>query len=235
MPLPKEKTKPKEDIGSYSMLIYGTSKFGKTTFASKFPDAVFFATEPGTHALEVYVDQVTSWEQFQADCKEIAAGKHKFKTIVIDTVELLYKYCQDCICTKLGIKHESELGFGKGFQLVNNEFQRALTRLASLDYGLILIGHSQEKEIETRTGKYKKNIPSLSDAPRKIVTSLVDIILYGETEAVKDEATGKVIGQRRVWRTKPHTYYDAGDRTGRLPDTIPVDHDAFVKAFTSKL
>lgn len=233
MPLPKEKTKPKDDTAFYSYLIYGPSKFGKTTFASKFPDAVFFATEPGTHSLEVYVDQVTTWEQFQANCKEIASGKHKFKTIVIDTVDNLYKYCSDCICGKLGIKHESELGFGKGFTMVNNEFLRALTRLAQLDYGLILISHSQEKEIETRTGKYKKNIPSLSDAPRKIVTGLVDIILYGETEAVKDDA-GKVVGQRRVWRTKPHTYYEAGDRTRRLPDTVPVDYDSFVKAFSSK-
>ena len=35
----------------------------------------------------------------------------------------------------------------------------------------------------------------------------------------------------RVMRTKPHPTYEAGDRTGRLPEQLPLDYDAFVKAF----
>lgn len=234
MPLPKAKTKPKTDLGQFSMLIYGPTKFGKTTFASKFKDAVFLATEPGTNSLEVFVDQVKSWTEFTANCKELAAGKHNFKTIVVDTVDNLYKYCSEEVCSKLNIKHESELGFGKGFSMVNNEFLRVLTRLAQLPYGLVLISHSQEKELDTRTGKIKKMVPTLPEAARKIVCGLVDIILFGENEVIKDETTGKSIGLRRVWRTKTHPYYEAGDRTGRLPDTIDLDYEKFIDAFNSK-
>ena len=32
-------------------------------------------------------------------------------------------------------------------------------------------------------------------------------------------------------RTKPTTLFEAGDRTGRLPETIPLDYEAFVHAF----
>jgi len=36
---------------------------------------------------------------------------------------------------------------------------------------------------------------------------------------------------RRVMRTKPSPYWEAGDRTGRLPETIELDFDAFLAAF----
>ena len=44
------------------------------------------------------------------------------------------------------------------------------------------------------------------------------------------DADGKPIF-RRVIRTKPHPDYDAGDRTGRLPETIDLDFAKFEAAF----
>jgi hypothetical protein len=38
---------------------------------------------------------------------------------------------------------------------------------------------------------------------------------------------------RRVIRTKPSLYYEAGDRTGRLPETIDLDFKQFLEAFTA--
>jgi hypothetical protein len=32
-------------------------------------------------------------------------------------------------------------------------------------------------------------------------------------------------------RTKPSQYYEAGDRTKRLPEVIELDYNAFLKAF----
>ena len=43
---------------------------------------------------------------------------------------------------------------------------------------------------------------------------------------------GKPVWQR-VMRTKPSPNYDAGDRTGRLPEVIPLDFSSFVKAFNN--
>ena len=61
--------------------------------------------------------------------------------------------CSDYVCAKFKIEHESDLGYGKGWALINNEFYRVLTKLAFLPYRLFLVSHVQEKEIETRTGK----------------------------------------------------------------------------------
>jgi hypothetical protein len=59
----------------------------------------------------------------------------------------------------------------------------------------------------------------------------VDIILFGDSVAKKDTAGNVTI--ERVVRTKPHPTYEAGDRTGRLPEFLPLDYEQFVKAFNS--
>jgi hypothetical protein len=230
MTLPTTKTKPTTEIEKQTILLYAVPKLGKSTFASKFPEAVFFECEPGLNHLEVFKVPTYSWEAFLEACKLIAKGDHQFKTIVIDTVDNAFKMCSDYVCAKHGIEYEGDMGHGKGWALVKNEWHRVLTRLASLPYGLVLISHAVDKTIETRTGEYTKTQPSLPDRARNVVLGLVDIILYGDSVSRKDAAGNVVVD--RVLRTKPHPTYEAGDRTGRLPEILPLDYAAFHSAFT---
>ncbi len=227
--LPTKKTPPKQDLAGLTLLVYGPSKIGKSTWCSQADGALFLATEPGLNALEVYQAPVNSWEELLAACGEIAEGKHGFKTVVLDTVDNAYRMCADYICKKFKIEHESDLGYGKGYALINNEFHRVLTKLAFLPYGLFLVSHSQEKEIETRTGKHTRIVPTLPDKARKIVLGMVDLILFCDLE-VTPGPNGKPT-VRRVMRTKPSPNYEAGDRTGRLPEVIDLDFRVFLEAF----
>ena len=229
--LPTEPSKPVTELGKQTILLYGAPKLGKSSFASKAPGALFFECEPGLNHLEVFKVPTYSWEAFLEACKLIAKGDHNFKTIVIDTVDNAFKMCSDYVCAKHGIEYEGDMGHGKGWALVKNEWHRVLTRLASLPYGLILISHAIDKTIETRTGEYTKTTPSLPDRARNVVLGLVDIILFGDSVAKKDAAGNVTI--ERVLRTKPHPTYEAGDRTGRLPELLPLDYEQFVKAFNS--
>ena len=104
-----------------------------------------------------------------------------------------------------------------------------LNKLAFLPYGLILISHSQVKELETRTGKVSRIVPTLPDKARKLVVGLVDIILFCDLEQQKSGDGTQTTA--RVLRSKPSPHYDAGDRTGRLPDVMPMSYSAFVAAF----
>jgi hypothetical protein len=229
MTLPTEKTKPKTKLADLTVLLYGPPKIGKSTWCSQAPGALFLATEPGLNSLEVFQVTVTSWPTLLESCKAIVDSEHKFKTVVIDTVDNAYKFCSAHVCEQNGVKHESELGYGKGFALVNNEFQRVLNRLAQLPTGLFLVSHAVDREFETRTGKYTKSVPTLPNRAREIVLGLADMVLFAdlEAEAGKD---GKSIFHR-VIRTAPHLNYEAGDRTGRLPETIDLDFGAFRVAF----
>lgn len=229
--LPTAKTKPTPDFGRKSILVYGQPKIGKSQMASRFPDALFLECEPGLSELEVFKIPTYSWPDFLDACKLVAAGNHPFKTIVIDTVDNAFKYCADHVNAQHKVDYEGDLPHGKGWAFVKNEWHRVLTKLASLPYGLVLISHAVDKQIETRTGTITRTQPSLPDRARGVVLGLVDIILYCDAVARKDKDRTVV---ERIIRTKPHPTYEAGDRTGRLPETLPLDFDALVRAFHSE-
>lgn len=226
--LPKQKTPPKMSLTDLTVLVYGPSKIGKSTWCASAEGAVFLATEAGLNSLEVFQAPIGSWDELLAACKEIAEGQHAFKTVVLDTVDNAYRMCAEHVCQKNKVEHESDLGYGKGYALINNEFHRVLTKLSLLPYGLFLISHSQERELETRTGKLTRVVPTLPDKARKIVLGMVDVILYCDLEVTAD-AEGKRVS-RRVVRTKPSMHYEAGDRTGRLPEVIDLDFAKFAEA-----
>ena len=150
---------------------------------SKAENALFLATEPGLNALDVYQMPIQSWDDLLNACAEIGEGKHPFKTVIIDTIDNAYKFCTEYILKKFKVEHESDLGYGKGYALVNNEFQRVLTKLAFLPYGLFLISHAKEMEVDSRTGKYMRVVPTLPDKARKIVLGMADMVLFCDLEA----------------------------------------------------
>ena len=229
MPLPTTKTQPKPDLADLTVLVYGQTKIGKTTLCSQADGALFLATEPGLNALDVYQVPIQSWEDLRKACAEIVEGNHPFKTVILDTIDNAYKFCTEYILAKFKVEHESDLGYGKGYALVNNEFQRVLTKLAFLPYGLFLISHAKEMEVDSRTGKYTRVVPTLPDKARKIVLGMADMVLFCDLEVTPGENGEQRV--RRVIRTKPSLYYEAGDRTGRLPDILDLDFKAFLTAF----
>lgn len=229
--LPIEKTPPKQALADLSVLVYGRPKAGKSSFCAQADDALFLATEAGLNHLDTYQAPINSWEELLEACADIAIGSHPFRTIILDTVDNAYRLCAEYICKKHRIDHESDLGYGKGYALISNEFTRVLTKLSLLPYGLYIVSHAQDIEIETRTGKYNRTVPTLPEKARKVVLGLVDMILFVDFESYSDEQSETQF--RRVIRTKPSTTYEAGDRTGRLPETLPLDYQVFIEAFTN--
>ena len=222
--LPAKKTPPKGKMEEQTILLYGPPKIGKSTLASQFDNPLFLATEAGLNNLEVYQIPIPTWDEFLTACKEITTQKHEFKTIVIDTVDNLFKACSEYVRKKNNIQHESDLEWGKGWQLVKDEFTRALTKLSLLPYGLVMVSHADSIEIKTRTAKINKTVPTLPKSAREIVLSMSDIILLAESIVTDD-------GENRILRTKPSENWEAGDRTGRLPAMLPLEFKAFYNAF----
>lgn len=228
MLLPTEKAPKKTDLADLTVLIYGAPKIGKSTFASGAEDALFLATEAGLNHLETYQVPIMSWEDLLDACAEIAKGEHSFRTIIIDTIDNAFKMCEEYVCAQHKIRHPADLEYGKGFALVVSEFTRVLTKLSMLPYGLYLISHAEQIEVKTRTGNYKKWVPTLGGKARKAVLGLVDIILYADIDEDKDTEGNPL--EMRVIRSKPATSYEAGDRTGMLPETLPLDFMAFARS-----
>jgi hypothetical protein len=244
--LPTKKLEPTRSLSDLPVLLYGAPKIGKTTFCSQADEALILATEPGAKSLSRYEVEIPDWNKMLAVCAEIAEGNHKFKTIVIDTVDNAYEFATQYILSQYSTetvkkRHPSELGdWGVGHALINTEFKRVLTKLAALPYGLFLISHAKDKEITTPTEKYMRKIPTLSGTASSIVEKFVSIILYFDIDADKPlyNEDGVLLGYQRVIRTRPNKYWMAGNRTESvLPDTIELpsadkSFATFIDAFT---
>lgn len=227
--LPTEKTTPKTELSDFVFLLHSPPKLGKTTFAAEFPDAVFLATEQGHNSLSCFKVDVPSWDVLLSVGTELAAGGHGFKSVILDTADNALSACRNYVCKKHNVDHEADLSYGKGYSLILNEFGRVLTKFSMLGLGLVLISHSEVLEITTRTGTTHKIVPSLKSRARKLALGMSDFIFYGDSLVAKDANGAEAL--QRIWRTKPHPNYEAGDRTGRLPDPLPMDFSVFKAAF----
>ena len=231
--LPKEKTPAKKDPLSATTLIYGHPKVGKSTFCSNFPNTLFLATERGLDYLNVYQVPITTYEELCEAYKELKVGNHEFKTLVIDTVDRLYQIIRDYVMKKNNIQHESELEWGKGWELVAKTFSTVFYNLTNLPMGIVIISHAEQKEEKTRTGKEVKIYPTLPKKARDLIVNFVDNILYFEALDTVDEEGNPTI--KRIIRTKPSQAYEAGSRIGGLPDDIPLDYEEYMKAIKGAL
>ena len=89
------------DMRGYSVFFYGEPKSGKTTTATKFPKHLLIAAEKGYNAIPGAMAQpVNTWAEFKKVLKQLANPEvqNKFETIILDTIDLLYDFCEKYIC-----------------------------------------------------------------------------------------------------------------------------------------
>lgn len=230
MQLPTQTTPPLMEVTDYTILLYGPPKVGKSTFCAGAPNAVFLATEPGLNSLDVFQMPITSWDEMKEAYDLLRKGNHKFKTIIIDTVDLAFHFCTVWGRKQLDITHESDAGYGKGHSFIRDEFMRQMSAFASLPYGLILVSHSVFKEVDTRSGKRTRIVPTLPGKASDSVISMADIIMLADLQ--DNHENGKSTTER-VLRCSPTAAYEAGDRTGHLPDTLKLEYKAVAGAFAA--
>lgn len=223
-----DKPKPVEtSLSKYKFLVYGAPGAGKSTLASKFPDAVFVATEPGLNYLEVSTmtdDEgnpviMKNWTEFCQAIRLLVTEKHKYKTVVIDTVDNALEFCALHVLKSREIEHESDEGFGKGYNLITREFKKVLNHLAAAGFGVVFISHEKTSERETKGIKRSYTDTSLSTGGRNFINGLVDFIFY----CYQDN------DHHRLMLTKATLNLNAKDRTGHLPAQMPIDFPTLEK------
>lgn len=230
--LPTKKRPVTRDLGGQSILIYGPHGVGKTTFANELTDStLFLATEEGQGFIECYHEGCHSWKKYLAILEALKEGQaDQYKAFAVDTVDALYMLCAQYIGQKHGFDHASDEDWGKGYQLIREEFDRGLNQLLALGKGVVLISHSQDREVKTRVLTITKTMPTMPGSARRVILPLVSVIIYAGFKWVKDEKTGEKI-EKRVAIMKPSENLEAKDRTGRLPEVMPLKAKLFVKAY----
>lgn len=177
---------------------------------------------------------INSWSEFKQVIKQLKEPtvKEKFETIIIDTTDIAFGYCEKYICDNakradgsFGVDSINEIGYGKGYKMLDNEFDSCLRSIVQMDYGLVLISHAVDKTFTDESGKeFNQIVPTLDKRARNIVSRMADIIGYSRT--VTNDKGNNVT--KLFMRGTPR--YVAGSRFKYTPDYIDFDYNSLVNA-----
>lgn len=220
--LPAEKTMSAGELQQKMVTLYGPAGIGKSTLASQWADGeVFFFNCAGELGeLEVYQEHIPSWEAFReyawALAEKAAKDSLPYKAAAIDTADVLGRYCAETVRKQLGIVHESDLDWGKGWSTLRDAWQINIAKLAAIpDMGVVFVAHADEKEVKTRSSQYDKWQIRGVKGVRQTMVDMSDIVLFLDYKEGDEET--------RVIRTKPSRYWDAKER-GQKP-RLPAEID----------
>jgi len=225
--------KVSRDMRGYSVLFYGEPKSGKTTIASKFPQSLLLAFEKGYNALAgVKAQPINSWAEFLKVLRQLKDEKVKeiFETIIIDTADIAYNYCEKYICANNGVDTVADIPYGKGYGLIGTEFDEKLRSIVQMGYGIVLISHATDKTFTDEAGnQYNKIVPTLDKRANNIVSRMTDIIGYSRA-VTDDQGNNKTMlfirGTQR---------YEAGSRFKYTPDYIEFSYKNLVDTITEAI
>jgi hypothetical protein len=219
--LPTTKTVSSGELVDKMTVIHGPAGVGKSTLASQWAggNIFFFNCAGELGELEVYQQSIPNWREFLSYAWSVAEasvkGENQFSGCAIDTSDVLGSYCAERVRQKLGIVHESDLDYGKGWNALRDEWHRACAKLAAIpNFGVVHVTHSTEVEVKTRSAQWNKQIPRGSKGIREVMVDMADLVLFVDY-AENDE-------EKRVIRTKPSRYWEAKERgqNPRLPAEI---------------
>lgn len=227
------------DLVLLKWFLYGSAGLGKSTFMSQAVDGkrkpLFLSTDSGLRFIKCYKKSITSWRGFDNLVDEIIKTKPKiYSMIVIDTVDILFKYCQREACLKLNITHPGDLEWGKGYSIIRDKFETTIAKLISWceenKVGFGVISHSKDIEIRGRTVKTSKLVPTLSSQAYGVLAPLMDLIGYvGFSPEKADRLPNGEMGRLVIF--EPSEELEAKDRTGRMPAQCKLDYEAVREAY----
>jgi hypothetical protein len=244
--LPTERRHVSTRIEDYSVLFYGPYKFGKSTFFSSFPDALFLATEPGTTGLDIFEFNsehggVYNWQIMEQAVKMLERCK-RFPNIIVDTADKAYKKCMRRVCELKGVKHPHDANdYGSTWDAVSAEYNGMCDRIRATGRALYFTSHIKEGEVEAADGqKFNRVGPTLTGQAATAVLASVHFIFYGQYVRQADGT------QRRVIVTEGSDTVTAGQRKiagGKvklppvilLPEDESQDYETFKAAFEGRL
>ena len=222
--------------------IYGTEGVGKSTFASRFPGAVFIDTEGSTAHMDVArFDPPRDLDEVIKQIDYVISHPGDFGTLVIDTVDWLEKLIFQAVCSEKQLKNIEDMGYGKGYVYAKQKMQKLLEMLDIVigrGVHVVLVCHSAIRKFEQpdEMGSYDRYMLKLNEkniAP--LIKEWVDMLLFVNYKTdVVTAGDGKTKkgrgGQKRVMYANHSACWDAKNRFG-LPDEMPFDYDQIAQIF----
>ncbi len=216
------------------VVLYGTEGIGKTTLAAQFPEPLFIDTEGSTKFIDISrTERPTSWAMLLDQVSCVWEDPSLCRTLVIDTADWAEQLCAADICAQKKISSIEEIGYGKGYIYLAEEFGRLLNTLSEITErgsNVVLTAHAKMRKFEQpdELGAYDRWELKLQKTVASLVKEWADLLLFANYKTFsvavdKDGKKHKAQGGKRVMYTTHHPCWDAKNRLG-LPDELPMDY-----------
>ena len=212
-PLPKGPNKPKVDISTASLGITGFAKTGKTSFVINAKNHFVFNLDDGLDFFEHTGERFgrNEYEALEQRVQEFSTlskkGELPYKSIVVDTVDEMWKMCANDVCRR---KHLDAITLNLRTE-ANSKFEKLFMLLYEIPCTKWFISHAKTDEING----LMKAVSNLPGGPRHLYEGKVDHLFY------MDVAPGEKEPQH-ILQTRSSAYYNAGGRLSWLPSEIKL-------------
>lgn len=181
--------------------IYADSYVGKSTFIDQFDDLLFLNTDGNidntTSPVIRIKDEVTvngrvtnkkfAWENLIEIIAELekqkAAGTLEFKRVALDLIEDLREHCRIYMYDKMGIQHESDAGYGKGYDIIQTQFLTTIKRFKNIGFQIIYISKEIKETVTPKNGiAYNTFRPNIQEKAANVLAGTVDLTIRAYME-----------------------------------------------------
>lgn len=175
---------------------------------------------------------IHSWSDMKKAIRQLRKNelKEKFQTVIIDTVDIAWDLCEKFICQREGVDEIGDIPYGGGYSMLKKEFDEVLRSIPLMEYGLVMVSHSQDKQFTDEQGEsYQRIVSTLPKSADNIVSRMSDIIGYSRN-VVNSEGEEEV----RLFM-RGTTRFEAGSRWKHTPDSIVFTYDNLVNAIADAI
>lgn len=233
--------------GPVKMNIGGTDGIGKTTFAAGAPKPIFIKTEEGTRYVNTSSFPLCeSFEDIMHRLKQLVQEKHDFKTVVLDTTDWAEKLIQEEVARQKNVSSIEDIGFGKGYTMTAEGFQKILRALDVLNdqknMNVILLSHVAIRTFaDPEREPYDRWELNLHKKVASKIREWVDFNLFANHQirvtksgsGFNEQTRALAMGDRMLF-TKFSPAFDAKSRVP-LPDKIELKWDSFIDEYKKSI
>ncbi len=211
------------------VVIYGSPKIGKSTFAATSPDAIGILTEEGLDNIDVAAFPLAkSYEDVHSAITTLRNDKHEFQSVFLDSLDWLEPLILAKICRENGVDNIEKIGYGKGYIMADDLWRKTFEALDNLrnerNMTVICIAHEQINKVRNPTLAEDYDAYSLKLNKRAvgIISEWADIIGFCAHEVMtrqvdsgfNNKETKAITTGARKLHVNPHPAYVAGNRYG---------------------
>lgn len=226
-------------IRPYYILVHGIPGIGKSMFGAGAPSPIFLCAEEGTSHLDVTRLELKTFPQFMEAIAELRNTEHKFKSVVIDTIDHLEPLIWNEVTKAKNKESIEDIGYAKGYIFALEywkQFTDALEALrAQKKMNIILLAHTDVKTFNDPqlVEGYDRYQVKLHHKAAGLVIDRVEAVLFAnyKTFLHKKDETSKVKGLgegTRVIYTEHRPAFVAKNRYD-LPFEIPLEWADFTR------